>query len=80
MPWKNLTTEKISVLFIKRFYDKDLGNKKFMTRDVFFQIPCFETRNDGLDNIIGALILAGNLDNIIFVESLHTTAVHNRLL
>merc|ERR1719187_932417 len=24
------------------------------------QIPCFETRNDGLDNIIGALILAGN--------------------
>ena len=30
-----------------------------------YQIPCFETRNDGLDNIIGALILAG--ENIPFL-------------
>ena len=28
-------------------------------RQECFQIPCFETRTDGLDNIIGALILAG---------------------
>ena len=24
------------------------------------QIPCFETRSDGRDNFVGALILAGN--------------------
>ena len=26
----------------------------------FVQIPCFETRSDGRDNFVGALILAGN--------------------
>ena len=26
----------------------------------FLQIPCFETRSDGRDNFVGALILAGN--------------------
>ena len=27
---------------------------------LFLQIPCFETRSDGRDNFVGALILAGN--------------------
>jgi len=39
------------------FMLENLGKTVIVTGS---QIPCFETRNDGLDNIIGALILAGN--------------------
>ena len=35
-----------------------LSLHKIMFR--FVQIPCFETRSDGRDNFVGALILAGN--------------------
>ena len=31
-----------------------------LNENFFFQIPCFETRSDGRDNFVGALILAGN--------------------
>ena len=43
------------------FSDLDKQCSAFNWKDQSFslKIPCFETRNDGLDNIIGALILAG---------------------
>lgn len=35
-----------------------VGN--LMKKRRILQIPCFETRSDGRDNFVGALILAGN--------------------
>ena len=51
------------------FHQKFIKAKFYAIKNwcyVFLQIPCFETRNDGLDNIIGALILAGKHIDIIF--------------
>ena len=63
----NLVLEHI-ILISFHWNEKNLGNKKFMAHVVLFQIPCFETRNDGLDNIIGALILAGEDVDCSFVD------------
>ena len=39
------------------FMLENLGKPVIVTGS---QIPCFETRSDGRDNFVGALILAGN--------------------
>ncbi len=36
------------------------SKKVYLHVRCIWQIPCFETRSDGRDNIVGALILAGN--------------------
>ena len=40
------------------FMLENLGKTVIVTGS---QIPCFETRSDGRDNFVGALILAGNI-------------------
>ena len=58
------------VSWMQFFSDLDKQCSAFNWEDQSFslKIPCFETRNDGLDNIIGALILAGFNDNTFDLE------------
>ena len=39
------------------------------------QIPAFETRSDGRDNLVGALIMA-NLHNIYTLSTIYTISTH----
>ncbi len=54
----NLGLSKCLILYITKL--KVLRNKLNSLYFISSQIPTFETRSDGRDNFVGALILAGN--------------------
>ena len=58
--WENTTQKKV-LATSNCIWSEDISKLiALLNRPHFCQIPCFETRSDGRDNFIGALIIAGN--------------------